>query len=313
MEEWFARRTGPGDTPNAKKILPPQPSKRSIWLDPNNTANDIIRDVVGADSGMLSSAEIRKAHHHRGYPVPENPTGYPIPEKKIGYPLPANQRGYPIPEEKIGHPVPEKKLPTKDEASAGASVPPEIWVPVLRSIYRAVGRDPPEEFIHQLTRNDNEEAGAIKRHDLEKGNFSKKAELPGKGKRTNNDEIKNEIHDNRTLTNALPTVASKSLPPALPPTVEAAYKKKCVALKQRLQEVEANNDRMRLQKARTKRQINKMRLERAILLSHLEKMAQPDGSDYVGLGPVVDPNSEDSSEGPPTVRKPSTSRLSPYK
>ncbi|GME63152.1 hypothetical protein GTA08_BOTSDO00268 [Neofusicoccum parvum] len=77
----------------------------------------------------------------------------------------------------------------------------------------------------------------------------------------------------------------------LPPSVEAAYYRKCIALKRRLNEIEANNEAARLRKVRLDRAILKMRLERAFLLERLaERMA-----------PNVD-DSDRSTSPPPTVR-----------
>lgn len=84
------------------------------------------------------------------------------------------------------------------------------------------------------------------------------------------------------------------MPPAdnatpLPPSVEAAYYRKCIALKRRLNEIEANNEAARLRKVRLDRAILKMRLERAFLLERLaERMA-----------PNVD-DSDRSTSPPPT-------------
>ncbi|KAH7061424.1 hypothetical protein B0J12DRAFT_565287, partial [Macrophomina phaseolina] len=75
----------------------------------------------------------------------------------------------------------------------------------------------------------------------------------------------------------------------LPPSVEAAYYRKCIALKRRLNEIEANNEAARLRKVRLDRAILKMRLERAFLLERLaERMA-----------PNVD-DSDRSTSPPPT-------------
>ncbi|KAL8853120.1 MAG: hypothetical protein Q9221_002002 [Calogaya cf. arnoldii] len=114
-------------------------------------------------------------------------------------------------------------------------------------------------------------------------------------------------HDTTSLTNVClspSTVKGETAPAPLPPSVEAAYKKKCIQLKKRLNEIEADNDKKRLRIDRNKRFIEKMRLERAILLEHLGKIQQKKGLTPEGL-PVYDfdpddPESEGSSEGPPT-------------
>ncbi len=104
------------------------------------------------------------------------------------------------------------------------------------------------------------------------------------------------------------TVKGETAPAPLPPSVEAAYKKKCIQLKKRLNEIEADNAAKRLRMDRNKRFIEKMRLEQAIMLEHLGKIQPKKGLTPEGL-PVYDfdaddPDSEGSSEGPPTVRMP---------
>ncbi|RMD41659.1 hypothetical protein DV735_g3504, partial [Chaetothyriales sp. CBS 134920] len=63
-------------------------------------------------------------------------------------------------------------------------------------------------------------------------------------------------------------LAPKTAP--LAPSQETAYRKKCIQLKRRLQEIEANNDATRRRIEREKQHIQKMRLNRAILLNHLK-------------------------------------------
>ncbi|EFQ99467.1 hypothetical protein MGYG_02478 [Nannizzia gypsea CBS 118893] len=64
-----------------------------------------------------------------------------------------------------------------------------------------------------------------------------------------------------------------------PPSIEAAYKRKCIALKKRLNEVEAHNDAMRLRNAQGIRYIQKMRLESCMMLERLSVlMGMADGS-----------------------------------
>lgn len=79
-------------------------------------------------------------------------------------------------------------------------------------------------------------------------------------------------------------------PPSLPPTVEEAYRRKCVQLKQRTKEIEDENDAYRLRLARLKRQIQKSRLERAFLLEQISKRTSTNVED-----------SEGSPSPPPTV------------
>ena len=92
------------------------------------------------------------------------------------------------------------------------------------------------------------------------------------------------------------TVAAGTIPPNLPPSVEEAYRKKCIELKRRMGEVEQNNDSFRLRKNRLLRGIRKMRLERSFLLHELGKRMRKNGANG-----YWDEESEGSSEGPPTV------------
>ncbi|KAL9122139.1 MAG: hypothetical protein Q9187_001302, partial [Circinaria calcarea] len=98
-------------------------------------------------------------------------------------------------------------------------------------------------------------------------------------------------------------VAPGVVPPALPPSVEEAYKKKCIELKRRMNEVEASNDEFRLRKVRLTRGIRKMRLERAFLLEILSKRMKKAGSGIAGLNEAYDEDSDGSSEGPPTPQE----------
>lgn len=102
-----------------------------------------------------------------------------------------------------------------------------------------------------------------------------------------------------------PKAAPGGIPPSLPPSVEAAYKKKCIELKQRMDEVELDTDARRLRRMRLQCAIRKMRLERAILLQALAKRMRKNGAECLEM----DDASEDSSEGPPTVSNPP----SPYR
>ena len=77
----------------------------------------------------------------------------------------------------------------------------------------------------------------------------------------------------------------------LPPSVEAAYYQKCIELKRRVEEIEINNDKMRLSIDRHNRAIKKLRLERALLLDALVRQTSDKASD-----------SDKSSSPPPTVR-----------
>ncbi|KAK8150634.1 hypothetical protein G3M48_000055 [Beauveria asiatica] len=82
-----------------------------------------------------------------------------------------------------------------------------------------------------------------------------------------------------------------AIPPSLPPSVEEAYRRKCVQLKNRTNEVEEANDAARLRLTRTKRQVEKLRIERAFLLEQLSKRTSANVED-----------SEGSPSPPPTVR-----------
>ncbi|PMD40534.1 hypothetical protein L207DRAFT_512005 [Hyaloscypha variabilis F] len=85
---------------------------------------------------------------------------------------------------------------------------------------------------------------------------------------------------------------SGAIPPELPPSVEAAYRKKCIQLKQRMNEVEEANDAARLRLARLNRSIQKLRLERAFLLEQLAKRTSTNVED-----------SEGSPSPPPTPKE----------
>lgn len=81
-----------------------------------------------------------------------------------------------------------------------------------------------------------------------------------------------------------------AVPPSLPPSVEEAYRRKCVQLKNRTIEVEDANDAARLRLTRVKRQVEKLRIERAFLLEQLAKRTSTNVED-----------SEGSPSPPPTV------------
>lgn len=85
-------------------------------------------------------------------------------------------------------------------------------------------------------------------------------------------------------------IESRAVPPALPPSVEEAYRRKCVQLKSRTNEIEEANDAARLRLARAKRQVEKLRIERAFLLEQLAKRTSTNVED-----------SDGSPSPPPTV------------
>ncbi|XWW97078.1 hypothetical protein V2A60_005059 [Cordyceps javanica] len=73
-----------------------------------------------------------------------------------------------------------------------------------------------------------------------------------------------------------------AIPPSLPPSVEEAYRRKCVQLKNRTNEVEEANDAARLRLTRIKRQVEKLRIERAFLLEQLSKRTSANVEDSEG-------------------------------
>ena len=60
----------------------------------------------------------------------------------------------------------------------------------------------------------------------------------------------------------------------LAPSQEMSYRQKCIDLKRRLSEIEANNDSIRQRLARERRFQDKMRLNRAILLNHMKELVE---------------------------------------
>lgn len=84
---------------------------------------------------------------------------------------------------------------------------------------------------------------------------------------------------------------SAAIPPPLPPSVEEAYRRKCLQLKRRTNEVQEDNDAARVRLHRLRRGVEKLRLERAFLLDQLAKRTSTNVED-----------SEGSPSPPPTVR-----------
>ncbi len=76
-----------------------------------------------------------------------------------------------------------------------------------------------------------------------------------------------------------PAVAENPLQKNAPlaPSQELAYRKKCIALKRRLMEVESSNDATRRRISQEKDHVQKMRLMRAILLNHLKTIMETPG------------------------------------
>ncbi|KAF4638061.1 hypothetical protein G7Y89_g17 [Cudoniella acicularis] len=85
---------------------------------------------------------------------------------------------------------------------------------------------------------------------------------------------------------------SGSVPPALAPSVEEAYRRKCIQLKQRINEIEHDNDSARLRVVRLERGVQKLRLERAFLMEQLAKRTSTNVED-----------SEGSPSPPPTPKE----------
>ncbi|KAF9872611.1 hmg box protein [Colletotrichum karsti] len=79
-----------------------------------------------------------------------------------------------------------------------------------------------------------------------------------------------------------PAIDLSAIPPSLPPSVEEAYRRKCIQLKQRTLEVEEENDATRVRLARIRRQIEKQRIERAFLLEQLSKRTSANVEDSDG-------------------------------
>ncbi|KUJ19281.1 uncharacterized protein LY89DRAFT_612890, partial [Mollisia scopiformis] len=98
--------------------------------------------------------------------------------------------------------------------------------------------------------------------------------------------------DSSTSSHSPLTKTTGVIPPELPPSVEEAYRKKCIELKQRLNEVEEGNDAARQRISRIGRSVQKLRLERAFLLEQLAKRTSTNVED-----------SEGSPSPPPTPKE----------
>ncbi|KAG9237007.1 putative HMG box-containing protein C10F6.08c [Amylocarpus encephaloides] len=83
-----------------------------------------------------------------------------------------------------------------------------------------------------------------------------------------------------------------AIPPPLAPSVEEAYRRKCIQLKQRINEVDHDNDAARVRVVRVERGVQKLRLERAFLLEQLAKRTSTNVED-----------SEGSPSPPPTPKE----------
>lgn len=79
-------------------------------------------------------------------------------------------------------------------------------------------------------------------------------------------------------TKSSPFVSAEQAPlhrvAPLAPSQELAYRRKCIQLRRRLTEIEVNNDATRRRIEQEKNHINKMRLNRAILLNHLKELME---------------------------------------
>lgn len=84
-----------------------------------------------------------------------------------------------------------------------------------------------------------------------------------------------------------PIKAPTSSSTANPPSVEVAYKRKCIALKKRLNETEAENEAMRVRNRRGWKYIQKMRLESCILLERLSNVTGMTEEAKTGVNPEL--------------------------
>lgn len=82
--------------------------------------------------------------------------------------------------------------------------------------------------------------------------------------------------------NRNPVGEASTATPSLPPSVEEAYRRKCIQLKQRTAEVEEANEASRIRLSRLSRQAEKMRIERAFLLEQLTKRTSTNVEDSDG-------------------------------
>jgi hypothetical protein len=101
----------------------------------------------------------------------------------------------------------------------------------------------------------------------------------------------------RKSTHANPKPAfvppANAVPQPLPPSVEEAYRRKCCEIKHRYNRIEESNDAARLRLHRLRRQLDKLRVERAFLLEQIGKRTSTNVED-----------SDGSPSPPPTVREP---------
>lgn len=90
----------------------------------------------------------------------------------------------------------------------------------------------------------------------------------------------------------------------LPPSIEAAYYKKAIELKKRVVDIETNNDVKRQNLMRVNRDVQKLRMERALLIemvrNGMAKVAPEEASE----------ESDDSAPPSPPVNKPTRTKRS---
>lgn len=86
----------------------------------------------------------------------------------------------------------------------------------------------------------------------------------------------------------------------LAPSQEMAYRQKCIDLKRRLSEIEANNDSLHARLNRERHFQDKMRLNRAILLNHMKELVE-NRSNYASqpLTDTIPSSSGRRGSGPP--------------
>ncbi|KAK9351208.1 high mobility group box domain-containing protein [Lipomyces doorenjongii] len=73
------------------------------------------------------------------------------------------------------------------------------------------------------------------------------------------------------MSSKKPSRGGLAAPPSIPQSEEVKYRQKCKDLKNRIHEIEEQNDVLTLRLARSKRAVQRMRLERALLLEKLEE------------------------------------------
>jgi|TARA_R110002003_G_scaffold3185_2_gene24879 hypothetical protein len=105
---------------------------------------------------------------------------------------------------------------------------------------------------------------------------------------------------NSTIDTNPPPAARAHSQKDLPPSVEAAYYRKCIDLRRRINDIEESNDSTRQRILRLNRGVQKMRLERAFLLEQLNKHMEYN----------IDDSDRSSSPPPTPTDKPLRSKRS---